>query len=382
VFRFANDPVAKDAARIYYLPSCRPGAEHFARHNPGEILDPYALPPASRPAVATESPTPGEDGSKPKVPLGKTALDFVANGAPIGQQRERALAAARNYLSAGYSEKEAAEAIWRGLQASSQDPDRDPWAKDEAIAIVLDLAGKPAPPLKELPPKPGDVPPQNGREHPSGQPPAVRRPVVVRLDSVTPEQVEFLWHPYIPLGKLTILEGDPGLGKSWLALAIAAAISRGVKLPGATDPWGPADILLLSAEDGLADTITPRLDAMGADRGRITAITGIATDKGERGFSLAEHLDLLEEVLTQYRPIFVILDPLVSFLGAGVDMYRANEVRAILAPLASLAERCRAAILAIRHLTKSGRDKAIYRGQGNIDFVAAARSVILAGKEA
>lgn len=246
--------------------------------------------------------------------------------------------------------------------------------------MVLDLASKPAPPLRDPGPtaRPGD---RQGNENEPSAPAVVRQAVVVCLGMVTAEQVEFLWPPYIPLGKLTILEGDPGVGKSWLALAIAAAVSLGVKLPGAAEARGPADVLLLSAEDGLADTIVPRLEAIGADRRRIHALTGIVTDKGERGFSLVEHLDLLEEAMAQHHPVLVMLDPLVSFLGAGVDMHRANETRAVLSPLASLAERHRAAILAVRHLTKTGRDKAIYRGQGSIDFTAAARSVLLAGEE-
>ncbi|MDP2953016.1 MAG: hypothetical protein Q8O76_06850, partial [Chloroflexota bacterium] len=232
LFRMAADAAAKDPARMYYLPSCPAQAEHFAHHNPGELLDPYTLPPASRPAVTAESAPQSDERT---THLGKAALIFVAHGAPIRQQRDSALRAARNHLSSGYSEEETIEAIWQGLQASPKDPARGAWSKDEAIAIVLDLASKAAPPLKELAPTA-----RNGGHQGTEKAPPTRRPMVVQHAAVSPEKVEILWHPDNPLGKLTLREGAPSAGKSWLALAIASAISLGVKLPGATEARGPA----------------------------------------------------------------------------------------------------------------------------------------------
>lgn len=142
IFNLASDPAAKDPARIFYTPSCMPGAEREARHHNGKFLDPSILPPATKTYVAIED---WNEGTKQTMPLGKTALDFVANGAPMGEQRARAVAAARNYLSAGYSVAETSEALWRGLQASPQDSDRGPWTKDDATFIAQNIDGAEAP---------------------------------------------------------------------------------------------------------------------------------------------------------------------------------------------------------------------------------------------
>lgn len=193
---------------------------------------------------------------------------------------------------------------------------------------------------------------------------------IVRMASVQAEEVRWLWHPYIPLGKLTIIEGDPGLGKSWLTCALAAAVSCGRGLPGA-EPFEPGNVLMLSAEDGLADTLRPRLDAVHADVSRV--------------FALAEPLTFdtpglirLEAAIIEHQPLLVIIDPLFAFTGSKVDIHRANECRAISAPLAAIAERQGCALLAVRHLGKSrGGGHALNAGIGSIDLVAAARSVLL-----
>jgi 5S rRNA maturation endonuclease (ribonuclease M5) len=194
---------------------------------------------------------------------------------------------------------------------------------------------------------------------------------LVCIAEVEAETVSWLWLPYIPKGKLTLLEGDPGIGKSWVSLAIATAVSIGRGLPG-TEAIESASVVLASAEDGLGDTIRPRLDAMGANVSRIHAIKG-ALDFGNGG------LAILEGYIEQVRPSLVIIDPLVAYIGAGVDIHRANETRAVMARLADMAEKHGCAILAIRHLTKGSMSKAIYRGLGSIDFAAACRSVLMAG---
>jgi AAA domain/Bifunctional DNA primase/polymerase, N-terminal len=196
---------------------------------------------------------------------------------------------------------------------------------------------------------------------------------VVCLADVEPEQVSFLWHPYIPQGKLTIIEGDPGVGKSWLTCALATATAAGSGPAG----WANSDagnILMLSVEDGLADTIRPRLDSMRANVKRIFALPGalVFDDAG---------LLQLEVAIIDYKPALVVIDPLVAYLGAKVDMHRANETRAVMARLAGIAERYGCAIVAVRHLTKGGTDKAIYRGIGSIDFLAACRSALLVGSD-
>ncbi|MFC1944614.1 AAA family ATPase [Chloroflexota bacterium] len=194
---------------------------------------------------------------------------------------------------------------------------------------------------------------------------------LVCMGDVEAETVSWLCYPYIPQGKLTLLEGDPGVGKSWLSLAIATAVSIGKGLPG-MEATESATVVLASAEDGLGDTIRPRLDAMGADARNIHAIKG-ALDFGTDG------LVRLEGFIREVKPTLVIIDPLVAYIGAGVDFHRANETRGVMAQLADIAERHSTAILAVRHLTKGSTSKPIYRGLGSIDITAACRSVLLAG---
>jgi hypothetical protein len=198
-------------------------------------------------------------------------------------------------------------------------------------------------------------------------------PEIKGIDTVAPQPVTFLWKPYIPLGKLTMLEGDPGEGKSWLSLAIATALSLGTALPyGEPIPSGPA--IIATAEDGLADTIRPRLDSMKADLSSIKVIDGLFS-LDDTGFIM------LEKYIVEIMPALVIIDPLVAYLSGDVDIHKANQVRQATARLAHLAETYGPAILAVRHLTKGGSLKPIYRGLGSIDFTAAARSVLLAGTD-
>lgn len=196
-------------------------------------------------------------------------------------------------------------------------------------------------------------------------------PKLVRLADIESQPVDWLMYPYIAFGKITSLEGDPGEGKSTIALAIAASVSigRGFPVPVQLEPQY---VLIASAEDGLSDTVRPRLEKMGADLTRIHAIEdGMVIY--EKGFSK------LEEYLTLLDAALVILDPLVAFIGSKVDIHRANETRTLMAQLAEIAAKYNTAILIIRHLTKTAQVKSIYRAQGNIDITAACRSVLLAG---
>lgn len=215
-----------------------------------------------------------------------------------------------------------------------------------------------------------------------------RRPMLTCLSDVVAQLVSWLWYPYIPLGKITLLEGDPGLGKTFLMLAIAAAITRGWPLlsqsgaPG--DDLEPAAVLYMSAEDGLSDTLRPRLDAVGADVSRVHALTGYRSTGGDgkdiEGAVSLEDIPVIEQALEQTKAKLVIIDPLQAYLGAGVDMHRANEVRPLLSALGNLAEKHGCAIVCIRHLNKSVGGKALYAGLGSIDFTAAARSVLQVGE--
>jgi RecA-family ATPase len=192
------------------------------------------------------------------------------------------------------------------------------------------------------------------------------------LADVAPEKVDWLWHPYIPRGKLTVMEGDPGLGKSWLTMALAACLSTNKKLPGQTKATSGGRVLLLSAEDGLGDTIRPRLDDMKANVKKIFAINKAIVFDDEGIEEVRAHIDKIQ-------PTMVIVDPLVAYMGGGVDLHKANEVRVVMHALGSIAEDYGLSILAVRHLTKGSRDKSIYRGQGSVDITAAARSVLAVG---
>ena len=210
-------------------------------------------------------------------------------------------------------------------------------------------------------------------------------PSIINLADVEPEDVDFFWKPYIPKGKLTILEGDPGLGKTFLALNLCAAATNGWPLPGQDGKpefvTEPSTVLFMTAEDGLADTIVPRLEKMGADRSKVYCLTGWreAEEAEEKAFTLRD-IGALREALEQVKPALVVIDPLQGYLGP-VDMHRANETRPLLSGLGKLAEEYNCAVIAIRHLSKTGGGKAIYRGLGSIDFTAAARSILLVGEK-
>lgn len=204
----------------------------------------------------------------------------------------------------------------------------------------------------------------------------LKRPKInfIRMSEVEAEDVDWLWYPYIPLGKLTIIEGDPGLGKSWITMALSSYVSLGKRFPGVeADDAMDGSVLLMSAEDGLGDTIRPRLDTMSADVERIIAVEDPVTFD-------EEGIEDMRTVLEEVRPKLVIIDPLVAYMGGGVDMHKANETREVMSGMSRLAEEFHTAFVLIRHLTKGSRDKSIYRGIGSIDMTAAARSVIMVGR--
>jgi putative DNA primase/helicase len=213
-------------------------------------------------------------------------------------------------------------------------------------------------------------------------PPPIARAIVRRLSDVVRQPLEWLWPGRIPLGKLSLLAGDPGLGKSFVSIDLAARVTRGDCWPD--NPFlrqTPGGVILFNSEDDLQDTIAPRLDATGADDSRIVSVEGVElisgdkTDKYERTFSLEIDLPRLEEVLDDCPDTrLVVIDPISAYCGQ-VDTHKNADVRALLAPLALLASKRRVAILAITHLTKSGGTKAVYRAMGSLAFAAAARAV-------
>ena len=195
---------------------------------------------------------------------------------------------------------------------------------------------------------------------------------LISLEDVAVEPVRWLWYPYIPLGKLTILYGDPGEGKTTLALWIAAACSRGQALPGG-ETGEPLTILYQTAEDGLGDTIKPRLLESQADLQRIYTI-----DETDFPLSMLDHR--IGEAIRDTHAQLVILDPMQAYLGEKVDMNRANEVRTVMKGLTKVANQTGCAIVLVGHLNKSQTANSSQRGLGSMDFRAAARSVLLVGR--
>ncbi len=222
---------------------------------------------------------------------------------------------------------------------------------------------------------------QHGGKHPSQNSPPALKPkkkkkepmpyTMISAADVEPKDVHWLWHPYIPAGKVTIIEGDPGLGKSWMAYKLAADVSCGRGLPGQSHAMPPQRALLISAEDDVEDTIVPRLMSMGANLQNISIMVeeGPVFDKEGR--------DRLEVTLKNFAAGIVFIDPIIAYMGAKVDMNKANEVREIMAGLKTLAEHTGTAIVVVRHLRKAKSGGAIHQGLGSIDFTAAARSVLM-----
>ena len=208
--------------------------------------------------------------------------------------------------------------------------------------------------------------------------PARARPVLVSLADVTPERVAWLWEGRVPRGKLTILDGDPGLGKSSVTLDLVARVTTGRPMPDGT-PGVTGGAVLLSAEDGLADTIRPRLDAAGADVSRVVALAGVRLGAGERLPELPLDLAAVETAVERASAVLVVVDPLMAYLGAETNSYRDQDVRRALAPLAALAERSGAAV--VRHLRKTMGGPATHAGGGSIGIIGAARSGLLVARD-
>lgn len=205
--------------------------------------------------------------------------------------------------------------------------------------------------------------------------------ITVALADVKPEAVNWLWPGWIPRGRLTMVAGDPGVGKSWFTQAVAASVTVGRGLCGEQDSQ---DVILIALEDDPADTLRPRLEALGADLGRVHVYQTVrdVDRKGkpvERGLTFPEDAALLADLIKQTGAALVVIDPLVAAQNAAIDSHRQAAMRSILQPLHDAAQNTGAAVVFTVHLRKSGSDNILYRACGSIDLVAAVRTAIVVG---
>lgn len=196
---------------------------------------------------------------------------------------------------------------------------------------------------------------------------------IINMSDVESKEISWLWYPFIPYGKLTIIQGDPGEGKTTLVLNIAAVLSKGQGLDEHMKPEQPLHIIYQTAEDGLADTVKPRLEKAQADCNNIFVID-------ETDVSLSMLDERIEQAILKEKAKLMILDPIQAYLGAKMDMNRANEARDMTKHLGQVAERTGCAIVLIGHMNKNAGGKVAYQGMGSIDFFAVARSVLLVGR--
>jgi putative DNA primase/helicase len=209
----------------------------------------------------------------------------------------------------------------------------------------------------------------------------IRELVICRASEIKPEPISWLWPGRIAIGKQTLIAGEPGLGKSQLSIAIIAAVTTGGPWPGEEGRAPLGRTLILSAEDGMADTIIPRLIAAGADLSRVDIIPAVRKeDGGRRTFNLQADLELLERDVEANDDTRVVnIDPLSSYMGA-IDSHKNTDVRSVLEAAGEMAARCRVAILGITHFSKGGQ-RAINAFIGSVAFIAAARAAFAVMKD-
>lgn len=207
--------------------------------------------------------------------------------------------------------------------------------------------------------------------------------IITPLAGIEPQAVKWLWERRIGRGKINLIFGDPGLGKSFLTIDFLARVSVGGTWPDGA-PCEAGNVLIASAEDDIPDTIVPRFIAAGADMSKVFALEGIRSPGAEgrmleRSFTLGD-IGHLADAMAKYSPRAVVIDPVSAFLG-GKDGHRNDEIRGLLAPLAKLASTHDTAVLMVTHMSKGGGGRAMYRAMGSLAFAAAARSAWLVARD-
>ena len=202
------------------------------------------------------------------------------------------------------------------------------------------------------------------------EPPKEKSPFI-RLSDVQSVDTEWLWYPYIPMGKITLMTADPGTGKTFLALYLAAMTSKGCPFYGEESAWREgANVVYQTAEDGIADTIKPRLEPMKPNFDNIYVF-----DESEKSLDLSD--ERVEKIMQSLHPRLMVFDPLQAYLGTDVDMHRANEVRPVMGRIERLAEKYNCAVVFIMHHSKATQNSALHRALGSMDIPAVARSMLI-----
>lgn len=203
-------------------------------------------------------------------------------------------------------------------------------------------------------------------------------PDITRLSEVESELVQWLWDGRIPLAKLSLLEGHPGIGKSHLTLDFAARVTIGRAFPGDEDGHERGNVVILTAEDGLGDTVKPRLLAAGGNPKRVIVVNGFRMNGDDLRLPIIpDDIPAIQRIVAEEGAVLVVVDPLAAFLASGVNSWRDHDVRRALTPLAMLADETGAAVKVVRHLTKSPTGGAITAGGGSIGMIGAARAAML-----
>lgn len=245
------------------------------------------------------------------------------------------------------------DSILAAIEIVNREQCDPPLADSEVESVARSVSGYDAPPLV------------NEQQH--------HDMVVVRLDQVKREYVKWLWDKRIPLGNVTLIEGDGGVAKSWLSLVIAAHITKGAPLPGDPGARRPGNVLVFSAEDSPSQTIVGRIVDQGGDPSRVYCVAGLRDEHGERQVTLRD-MPRIETLADKVKPDLIIIDPIIAYLG-DKNMNDNGGIRSLLAPLHALMQRKDLAVILIRHLNKAKDQSAVYRGQGAQDFYSASRSV-------
>lgn len=248
---------------------------------------------------------------------------------------------------------------------------------DDGSGISCDECGLPR--IHDSHPKPAAA------AEPSPEAPRKPQYRARRLSAVPRERVEWLWQSRIPRGKITVLDGDPGVGKSMLAIALAAHITTGRMWPDGA-PCRPGSVMFMYGEDGVGDTLAPNLDTAGADSDKVLALDSVIGGVTDDGVPILRdpHLGDIQQIeaaVLEHGVALVVIDVLMAFLPDGTDSHKDQDVRKLLRRLKEMAERTGAAVLLLRHLNKTGGGHPLYRGGGSIGIVGAARSGLLAAPD-